>query len=123
MAYGAGQEHRQRQDRPQEKLFRQPGPLHFNPIGFEPADAGRRRQVGYLSPIKVRQILDTSPCVLGMEGIPGRARLCEPPDWTPERIRRQAVAIGRHTSALIEIILREPTHHRAGLPRLCRPAA
>jgi transposase len=28
---------------------------------------------------------------------------------TPERIRRQAGAIGRHTSALVEIILRERT--------------
>ena len=38
-------------------------------------------------------------------------------DWTPERLRRQAGAIGRHTSALVEIILRERTHpSRASAP-------
>ena len=31
-------------------------------------------------------------------------------DWTPERLRRQAGEIGRYTSALVEIILRERTH-------------
>jgi transposase len=35
-------------------------------------------------------------------------------DWTPERLRRQAGEIGRHTSALIEIILRERTHPEQG---------
>lgn len=39
-------------------------------------------------------------------------------DWTPERIRRQAVAIGRHASALVEIILRERTHPEQGF-RAC----
>jgi transposase len=39
-------------------------------------------------------------------------------DWTPERIRRQAGAIGRHTSALVEIILRERTHPEQGF-RAC----
>jgi transposase len=39
-------------------------------------------------------------------------------DWTPERIRRQAGAIGRHTSALVEIILRERTHPEQGF-RTC----
>ena len=35
-------------------------------------------------------------------------------DWTPERLRRQAGAIGRNTSALVEIILRERTHPEQG---------
>jgi hypothetical protein len=35
-------------------------------------------------------------------------------DWTPERLRRQAGEIGRHTSALIDIILRERTHPEQG---------
>jgi transposase len=35
-------------------------------------------------------------------------------DWTPERLRRQAGEIGRHTAALIEIILRERTHPEQG---------
>ena len=39
-------------------------------------------------------------------------------DWTPERIRRQAGAIGRHASALVEIILRERTHPEQGF-RAC----
>src|SRR5579864_3749775 len=39
-------------------------------------------------------------------------------DWTPERLRRQAGAIGRHTSALVEIILRERTHPEQGF-RTC----
>jgi transposase len=39
-------------------------------------------------------------------------------DWTPERIRRQAGAIGRRTSALVEIILRERTHPEQGF-RAC----
>jgi transposase len=39
-------------------------------------------------------------------------------DWTPERIRRQAGTIGRHTSALVEIILRERTHPEQGF-RAC----
>jgi transposase len=39
-------------------------------------------------------------------------------DWTPERIRRQAGAIGRHTSALVEIILRECRHPEQGF-RAC----
>jgi transposase len=39
-------------------------------------------------------------------------------DWTPERIRRQAGEIGRHTSALVEIILRERTHPEQGF-RAC----
>jgi transposase len=39
-------------------------------------------------------------------------------DWTPERIRRQAGAIGRHTSALVEIIFRERTHPEQGF-RAC----
>jgi transposase len=39
-------------------------------------------------------------------------------DWTPERIRRQADAIGRQTSALVEIILRERTHPEQGF-RAC----
>jgi transposase len=39
-------------------------------------------------------------------------------DWTPESIRRQANAVGRHTSALVEIILRERTHPEQGF-RAC----
>jgi transposase len=39
-------------------------------------------------------------------------------DWTPERIRRQAGEIGRNTSALVEIILRERTHPEQGF-RAC----
>jgi transposase len=39
-------------------------------------------------------------------------------DWTPERIRRQAGEIGHHTSALVEIILRERTHPEQGF-RAC----
>lgn len=39
-------------------------------------------------------------------------------DWTPERIKRQAGAIGRHTAALVEIILRERTHPEQGF-RAC----
>jgi transposase len=35
-------------------------------------------------------------------------------DWTPERLREQAGAIGRHTSALVEIILRERAHPEQG---------
>jgi len=35
-------------------------------------------------------------------------------DWTPERLRRQADAIGRNTSALVEIILRERAHREQG---------
>src|SRR5262249_35412260 len=35
-------------------------------------------------------------------------------DWTPERLRQQAGDIGRHTSALVEIILRERTHPQQG---------
>jgi transposase len=35
-------------------------------------------------------------------------------DWTPERLRRQAGEIGRHTAALVEIILRERTHPEQG---------
>jgi transposase len=35
-------------------------------------------------------------------------------DWTPERLRRQAGEIGRNTSALVEIILRERTHPEQG---------
>jgi len=31
-------------------------------------------------------------------------------DWTPERLRRQAGEIGRHTAALVETILQERTH-------------
>jgi transposase len=56
-----------------------------------------------------------------------RAHAVEPPalyaDWTPERLRRQAGEIGRHTSALVEIILRS-ARTRTRLPRLRRhPAA
>jgi transposase len=39
-------------------------------------------------------------------------------DWTPERLRRQAGEIGRHTAALVEIILRERTHPEQGF-RAC----
>jgi transposase len=39
-------------------------------------------------------------------------------DWTPERLRRQAGEIGRNTSALVEIILRERTHPEQGF-RAC----
>jgi transposase len=39
-------------------------------------------------------------------------------DWTPERLRRQADAIGRNTSALVEIILRERAHPEQGF-RAC----
>jgi transposase len=39
-------------------------------------------------------------------------------DWTPERLRRQAGGIGRHTSALVEIILRERSHPEQGF-RAC----
>jgi transposase len=39
-------------------------------------------------------------------------------DWTPERLRQQAGEIGRHTSALVEIILRERTHPEQGF-RAC----
>ena len=39
-------------------------------------------------------------------------------DWTPERLRRHAGEIGRHTSALVEIILRERTHPEQGF-RAC----
>jgi transposase len=39
-------------------------------------------------------------------------------DWTPERLRRQAGEIGRNTSALVEVILRERTHPEQGF-RAC----
>ena len=39
-------------------------------------------------------------------------------DWTPERIQRQANAIGPQTSALIEVIQREKTHPEQGF-RAC----
>jgi transposase len=39
-------------------------------------------------------------------------------DWTPEHLRRRAGEIGRSTSALIEIILRERTHPEQGF-RAC----
>jgi transposase len=39
-------------------------------------------------------------------------------DWTPERLRRHAGEIGRNTSALVEIILRERTHPEQGF-RAC----
>lgn len=39
-------------------------------------------------------------------------------DWTPERLRRQAGVIGRHTAALVEIILRERAHPEQGF-RAC----
>ena len=45
-------------------------------------------------------------------------------DWTIERIRREAAAIGPDTATLVDVILREPAPSRAGLPRLPRhPAA
>jgi transposase len=40
-------------------------------------------------------------------------------DWTPERFKRQASEIGRNTSALVEIILREKPHPEQGF-RACR---
>jgi transposase len=39
-------------------------------------------------------------------------------DWTPERLKRQAGEVGRHTAALIEIILRERAHPEQGF-RAC----
>ena len=39
-------------------------------------------------------------------------------DWTPERLRRQAGEIGRHTAALVETILQERTHPEQGF-RAC----
>jgi transposase len=39
-------------------------------------------------------------------------------DWTPESLKRRAGEIGRSTSALIEIILRERTHPEQGF-RAC----
>jgi transposase len=39
-------------------------------------------------------------------------------DWTPERLRQQAGEIGPHTSALVDIILRERTHPEQGF-RAC----
>jgi transposase len=39
-------------------------------------------------------------------------------DWTPERLRRQAGEIGRHTSALVEVVLRERAHPEQGF-RAC----
>jgi transposase len=39
-------------------------------------------------------------------------------DWTPERLRRKADEIGRNTSALVEIILRERSHPEQGF-RAC----
>ena len=39
-------------------------------------------------------------------------------DWTPESLRRQAGEIGRHTSALVEIILQERAHPEQGF-RAC----
>jgi transposase len=39
-------------------------------------------------------------------------------DWTPERLKRQAGEIGRNTSALVEIILRERAHPEQGF-RAC----
>ena len=44
-------------------------------------------------------------------------------DWTPESLMRRADEIGRNTSALIEVILREKHASRAGLPRLRRHPA
>ena len=38
--------------------------------------------------------------------------------WTPERLRRQAGEIGRNTSALVDIILRERAHPEQGF-RAC----
>ena len=39
-------------------------------------------------------------------------------DWTPEHLRRQAGEIGQHTSALVDIILRERPHPEQGF-RAC----
>jgi transposase len=39
-------------------------------------------------------------------------------DWTPESLRRRADEIGRNTSALIEVILREKIHPEQGF-RAC----
>jgi transposase len=39
-------------------------------------------------------------------------------DWTPERLKRRAGEIGRSTSALVEIIMRERTHPEQGF-RAC----
>jgi transposase len=39
-------------------------------------------------------------------------------DWTLERLHQQAYEVGRHTSALVEIILRERTHPEQGF-RAC----
>ena len=39
-------------------------------------------------------------------------------DWTPETLKRRAGEIGRNTSALIEVILREKTHSEQGF-RAC----
>jgi transposase len=39
-------------------------------------------------------------------------------DWTPESLKRRADEIGRNTSALIEVILREKTHPEQGF-RAC----
>jgi transposase len=39
-------------------------------------------------------------------------------DWTPESLRRRAGEIGRSTSALVEIIMRERTHPEQGF-RAC----
>jgi transposase len=39
-------------------------------------------------------------------------------DWTPERLRRHAGEIGRHTATLVEIILQERTHPEQGF-RAC----
>lgn len=35
-------------------------------------------------------------------------------DWTPERLRRQAGEIGRHTATLVDVIMRERTHPEQG---------
>jgi transposase len=40
-------------------------------------------------------------------------------DWTLERIKREATAIGPHTSALVEVVLRERPHPEQGF-RSCR---
>jgi hypothetical protein len=48
----------------------------------------------------------------------GLPRVSVGTDWTPERITRQAGEIGRNTSALVEIILRERTHPEQGF-RAC----
>jgi transposase len=39
-------------------------------------------------------------------------------DWTPESLRRRAGEIGRSTSALVDIIMRERTHPEQGF-RAC----